>query len=797
MSETGNQSGKWQWLGLILLALGVTALRWPTFDFAVWNVDEAIHAAVARALQSGGVLYRDAIDQRTPLTYYAVAALFKFSGANNVWAMHALATALIVGTMAGLFLLARQWHGPATGLAAALLYAVFSSALFYPGDAYALNTEWFVAGFATWAAWAFWRGADLTAGGLLGLAFLSKQPALLDLGAPILVLCYQAWSERTAWPRLWRRGARLLAGFAIPLVFTASYFFLKGAFADFHFYAWHYNLRYYAPEVGALDRVLTAFKPFQLLGAHYPLVLATLLPTLIFAGWRTVQLRPTPAEKSTNGIWLFVLGWSLTSLAGASASGRGFDHYYIQFLPACCLGVALGWGGLSAWAWNSPVQGRWLRAAAVLLTVLGLLQLANGTRHFRAQAHQPEDPSRRAGEFIKKHTTPEERIFVWGYHPDIYLFADRRPASRFVYASFLSGLIPWTNVAADKDTAYAIVPGARATLLRELEMMRPTFIVDCSVGPNRWWQKYPLSTFPELQAFITAHYALAEPDQFSGQGFALYLLKDSARRSPRALAGNTPPGAPAIPQLSCPADYGSQAFATFRLSGHSDSGGLQRLELLRDDAVIAGVSFAPTHTMTVSCPVALAELGAGEPRLALRATAAAGETTTSPAQTLGPVTSGFLPVAQLAGFPLPVVAAQLRPASLRAPYGATAPSSDGPRQFQIHAPAVLRYEVSGPALRASGRFGFQAGAHAASNTAPTDGAEFLVAYSPTAGPRQILFQRWLQPTREPRDQGSQFFSVALPPGAAGTLELIITNGPAGNAASDWTYWADLQLENSR
>ena len=142
------------WLVAIILAIGIFTLRWTTFDFQVWNVDEAIHATVARTLLDGGVLYRDAIDQRTPFSYYAVAAIFYFCGENNIWAMHALASGLIVLTALGLFLVATRWRNTTNGLWAAAFFAILSTTLLYPGDAYALNTEWFVACFTTWAAWA-------------------------------------------------------------------------------------------------------------------------------------------------------------------------------------------------------------------------------------------------------------------------------------------------------------------------------------------------------------------------------------------------------------------------------------------------------------------------------------------------------------------------------------------------------------------------------------------------------------------------------------------------------------------
>jgi len=676
------------WLTLAVLAAGVFALRWPTFGFRVWNVDEAIHAAVARSLLDGGVLYRDAVDQRTPLSYYAVAALFKIAGANNVWAMHALAAALIAATMSGLFLLGRRWRGPGTGLWAALLFAVCSTALFYPGDAYALNTEWFVAAFTAWAALAFARGADATAGALLGLAFLSKQPALLDLGAPLAVLAYGALRG----PLRWTRVAALLAGFAAPVALTLLYFAAHGALADLRFYAWDYNLRYYGPEVGTADRFLSAGKPFQLLGVHYPLVLAAAVLAAGVALFRVVQRRPEPGEEADHPAFVYLLAWGATSLAGAAAGGRGYEHYYIQFLPAFCLAAALGLDALPGWAQARRNPMYW-RSLALLVLALVLVQLGRGVVRSRAEAQQPADPSVRVAAYIREHSRADDRIFVWGYHPDIYLFADRRPASRFVYASFLSGLIPWTNIAPDRDTRYAVVPGARETLLRELAANPPAFIVDCSAGPNRFWQKYPLETFPALLDFVRARYQLAEPGQFVPQGFRLFALR--------------PDGAPAAP--------------------------------------------AP---------------------------------------------AAWLPPEALAKLAIRLVGPPVQPTRAVAPHGADFIQTGGRAEYFAHAPSELAYPLPAGTTALRGGFGIRAAAYAADNPAPTDGAEFIVRWRSGSDDR-ILLRRLLRPRDEAADRGVQAFRVEFPAGAGGELVLIIDPGPAGNAASDWTFWTDLLLETAR
>lgn len=528
-------------LAALLLVAAALGLRWPTFGFSLWNVDEAIHTAAAGVILDGGVLYRDAVDQRTPLTYYAAAATFALFGENNLGALRGVVAGLVGATGGLLFLAARAWRDPLAGFAAGSLYVLLATAALSPGDANAANTEWFAAFFSSAAAAVFVARPDprparlFAAGSLAGCAFLSKQPALLDAAAPVAALLYTAWRQPR--PRCERviQLAAFAAGWLAPVLLFAAYFAVHGALADAVFYAWQYNLRYYGPEITAVDRAGSAAVPFLLIGGTQPVLLALWAVAAAGVLVRLAQRAPTPAESAANPGLVFVAVWSLAALAGAASGGRGFDHYSIQFLAPFCLGAGLAAGRLARLAAAGPL----LRRAAVA-ALLGIVALQAGWSAVRARGRTlPEDPSLRVAAHIRAHSTPADRVFVWGFHPDIYLHSGRRPASRFLYASFVTGLIPWTNVAPDRDTRYAIVPGALDVLLRELEARPPRYLVDCSAGPNRHWQKYPLEDFPALHTFVTENYRLEEPHQFVPQGFRLYR-----RRAPGDAAA---PGADRLP----------------------------------------------------------------------------------------------------------------------------------------------------------------------------------------------------------------------------------------------------------
>ena len=684
----------------LLILAGVLWLRGATFGASLWNVDEAIHAAAARTILDGGVLYRDAADIRHPLSYYAVAAVFAVCGENNLWAVRALVAGLIAASAFFLYLAAGALRRPRAGAAAAALYVALSSAAFFSGDAYAANTEWFVAFFSSAAAALFLTGGPAPSsrrlagtGALLAGAFLSKQPALLEAAAPFGVLLYLDWqpkqSARTVIPRL----LTLIAGWLAPVALTAAYFGAKGALGDAIFYTWTYNLAYYGAEITTADRLAALPGPFLLLGASQAVLVGLWVLGALASLHRLAQRQPSATEAATNPSLLYLALWTVLAWAGAASSGRSFDHYTIQFLPAFCLGGGLVLAALADW--TRPAHRWFVRFGAGVLLAVVLWQVSSAAWSSRGRT-LPDDTSRPVATYIREHSTAADRIFVWGFHADIYLYADRKPASRYLFGSFITGMIPWTNVAPGVDTTYAIVPGTMNRLLQDLTAHAPRFIVDCSAGPNRYWQKYPPENYPPLRDYIRQHYRQVEPSRFLHQGYRLY----------------------------------------------------QRL--------------------------------------------APGETADA-AETMPP-----LPAAVAAKLTLGTLANPLVPLLASAPNGADRLMADGRVKYFAHAPAVLTYRVPAGAGALHGGFGIEAAAYGADNKGPTDGAEFVIRWRPLGGgSEQVLLRRLLRPRDEPADRPIQSFRVALPaPHAGGELELAINPGPADNAASDWTYWIDLALENS-
>lgn len=792
------------WLVFLALVGGTLWLRAPSLAHPIWNLDEAIHSAVADKLLDGGVLYRDAIDQRTPLSYYVVAGLYALTGRNNFFALHVFTALLVAATAFLLWRIGRASRHPGVGGWAAVLYATLATTLFYQGDANAFNTEWLVAFFTASAALA-WLKARATragrwliaSGALLGLAFLSKQPALLDAVAPVAALVYLCWRDRSERRQLLARVASLVVGWLIPVALTAAYFAAHGALGDAVYYTWTYNVTLYGPEIATSDRIASAMRLWWSLSDEAPAILGTLIVAAALSAYRLVQRTPTADEQRDQPFRAYVAAWALTSFAGAVSGGRGFEHYFVQPLPALCLLAAalLGWVAGMSLAPHRRRSTRVVAAAVVTLVVvtLGLSVLPQRERGL------PLDTSVRTAQFISQAAPPSETLFVWGYHPEFYAFSGRKPASRFVYGSFLTGMIPWTNVAVGRDTSYAIVPGAMDTLLAELDAARPMFFVDCSAGQNRFWHKYPLAKFPALKAFVDAHYVLADPDRFRGQGFDVYLLRDEARHRPLprpTVARDT------RAQLSAPVSLGADTFSALAtnvtLVGTSANRQLTGLQLLVDGRVTAGVSTAPLDSLKVSLSLQFRTVDGDRHTLQVRALGADGTSVDGPVRTIR-VAEGRLPDAEAAKFELPQVTTPLKPLFVQSLYGAAYEMVNGRAEYFAHAPSTLAFALPPNARAIQGGFGFRDEAFAPGNKSPTDGAEFRIEVVAPSGTRRTVFSRLLQPTTIPADRGVQSFVVPLPTASpdGSRLEFVVAPGPADNAATDWTFWVDLRLETSR
>jgi hypothetical protein len=519
---------------LAVFALGVV-LRAPTFLRPLLSDDEAIYATTADALARGDRLYRDVVDHKPPLIYHLYQAGFALFGPYDTQGAHALVVLSVLLTAALLFSIAsRERPARAEGLAAASLFLLFSTT-WHDYDALAANCELFLLLPQTLAAWLLLRdlrglpsptrGArgwalHLAIGVLIGTSVLLKYQGITFLGASIGALLW--WSILGRGPRSWVASRALchLAGALIPAALYFAHCRVAGTAPAAIFWL-KFNFSYLGAGLTGFEAIARGLRRTALIGGAalvpYSLGIAGAIAT---AGGVARVLRRRAdgtigqADRPATTAVLALL-WLGTSAVALSAGGRFFGHYFHLILPPLCLLAAPGFVRLGQ-------KGRGTRAAIVALSALPALVffgLATFARPLAAALDEREPPYAEVAARIDRVTTANERIFVWGNSPQLYVLAGRPMGTRFSFCNYLTGESPGTPTeTGGRNADLNQLPAAWKMLFDDLERRRPELFVDAAEAGWDGYGKYPLARYPRLRDYVDRHYRPLE----ASAGVVLY-----------------------------------------------------------------------------------------------------------------------------------------------------------------------------------------------------------------------------------------------------------------------------------
>lgn len=460
------------------------------------DMDEAAHIVGSWELLRGRLLYTDFADNKPPLVYvyYAAAQLLLGRGMLAVRLLTTLVTVPLTAYAASAF-----FRHDRRGLTAGLLYLVYGAA-FLGHDMLAVNCELLMLLPATWALVLVRDEADAekplrwaAAGFLLGVASLFKQQAAFWLPALAVAFVFAS-------PARSRRGARaaalgaLGAGFALPLLVTGLLFAWQGGAPGLLYWTVAHNFLYAANPILATEALERAA------GKLLPFLLAT---AALWWGWR--RSMPLLASRYQR---LLVSGLVVLSLPPAFIGLRFFPHYFIQLYVPLALAAAPGF----AEQLTRPLRGTGKAIAAYSLFVLLGFTVANGVLYLgRSAVYEETSPvfERVAERLHADRCFAGATLFVWGYAPIFYYYADLPVASRFVVPqSSLTGYVPGNtgSVAGDVATRGLIREEHWDWLMGDLERSRCTYILDTAPAALHRWQGYPLRDFPRLFDIVRERY---------------------------------------------------------------------------------------------------------------------------------------------------------------------------------------------------------------------------------------------------------------------------------------------------
>jgi hypothetical protein len=445
-------------LGVLAVAAVALSLRCPIASVPLER-DEGEYGYIAQRWLAGEDPYRSAFDQKPPGVFAAYAVILTLFG-TSAQAIHWGAQVYTLGTLGLIYLTGRQLFGRSAGFIAALLASYMTADRCVLGNA--ANTELFMILPLTAGLLATLKSAATSSAGWAAIAgvcgaaaMLLKQVALPDVA---LYGCILLASERH---KVQLVIVYALAALAVVGV-VVSYFAAVGALSEFLDCVVLHNLRYVS-QVPWHD--YASFEKFSVGMFQWCPILV-----LGLVAW----LAPEPAnEGATPPRWgsRRIAGWWLAaSFAGVAVGGYFREHYFFQVIPP--LAVLAGRGAV-------VIAGR-LKSARPMPTAVvvagcamafGILVMprywllgsaAEKCRLLYVAAPFPEAVP--VGEYLAANASPDDTIFVYGSESEIYFYAGRRSASRYIFIYPL--LTPAPDVLARQHAA-----------MHELIENRPRYIV--------------------------------------------------------------------------------------------------------------------------------------------------------------------------------------------------------------------------------------------------------------------------------------------------------------------------------
>lgn len=461
----------------LLASLAIMVAHLPSFLHRLLDGDEAVYGSIAVLMNMGGGLYgAGGVDNKPPGVFWIYALTFRAFGAYQMTAIHVVGFVAMAATCVLIFLIARGIAGNRAGILAGLFYGLLTAA----GNPRLLasNTEIFM--MLPLAAsvllmlrrrW-FWSGALLVAAG----AF--RQSAAVNVIVAAFAIVWLEPPAARARVALTFAGG-LLAGLAAGAVLIA----LTGSLAGF----WRWTIQTlvgYASSSWAPAYVWSRAKD-SILPFVVDMAVLWIAAIALAARWRSLSV-----ELRLTVVWL------AAGLAGSLAGGHLSWHYFIQAMGPLAV--------LAAVAFDRFELRRAVAAAAVAgiaIPVVAWWAFDLGADPLTYDFSGPVPQHQAVAEYISAHTTPADRVFVWGDWPALYVESDRVMAGRF--PGFLRGFERGSDLPPNNwDTAPDVWP----LLESDLEANPPALIVDTAAAGWSDFAKYQIADYPVLAHLVTTRY---------------------------------------------------------------------------------------------------------------------------------------------------------------------------------------------------------------------------------------------------------------------------------------------------
>lgn len=410
--------------------------------------DSGFFMYASQQLLQGKTLYVDVWDSKGPLIFF-INALGLFIGKDTRWGVWVVEFLFwLASSLIGYAVMRRRW-GVLPAFLGMSVFLLAGQRLIETGnftEEYALLFTWIsIYAFSQTTYDEHKRRYPIWIGAMLALNFLLRANNIGTAAVVALLYFIQAW-QQAGLPQALKKSLWLLVGLLIILAPVAAHFIYQGTLDEMLTASILYNFDYSfltRPNTENIRILQAAIFP-----GHKILRIWMLIPLagFILTIFQAVQKVKTRQLCAFDG--LLLLAWPIEIVASA-ISGRAYGHYFLLWLPVMGLLTGSLFYALSQRIFSAKFSQLMNQRKPYLGFLIGLLILVYTfpgvvdqykfsfeqilfNRQQGIEIHPP------IAQFIIQHTTPDEKVLVWGGQAGINFMSKRDSLTAYVFYPMLA-----------------------------------------------------------------------------------------------------------------------------------------------------------------------------------------------------------------------------------------------------------------------------------------------------------------------------------------------------------------------
>jgi len=402
-------------------------LQSPLAPYAksIIGVDSGIYIYSARQILNGQLMYKDIVDIKGPFLYFinAFALLIFNRHLIGIWffEVFSLFAASII-----MYKTARLFAGKISSSMAVVGCLFLLMLCLQRGN---MTEEWSLP-YISAALYIFAdylkRNKPLTIVRLfiLSLAFVLTfmlRANLISLWAGFGIVLLIKWVKEKKYKELIRNLSVIVLFTALCVTPFFLYFYLTGTLSDAIYWVFTFNMFEYASEINVFKSVLDTVVKISYVGIIIPFLIA------IYMFFR---------DKTTVTAGILV---SLVFTVLACSLGRGFWHYYVNFIPL----LVIPYSYLFTIIKDNIHKKLYIFIFILFIAFNAVLVEKHSRRVYDNYFGKNERKLKmeKLTEIIDRNTKPSDEILVNGYRAYVYLYSNRTCATRFSHTQNESAFV--------------------------------------------------------------------------------------------------------------------------------------------------------------------------------------------------------------------------------------------------------------------------------------------------------------------------------------------------------------------